>query len=138
MANAYNDLKCDKDKKLDSEGTILTRYEFARELEKRTRKFAVRIIRLSTSLPKSPEAMIIRTQITKSGTSVGANYRDANKARSKADFRDKIKICESKASETQFWLEVITALECLAWEKIRPNDEECSEKLAIFTKIGSN
>jgi len=80
---------------------------FAKELEKRTLKFAVQIIRLSTSLPNTPEARVIRTQITKCGSSVGANYREANRSRSKADFRNKIAICESEASETQFWLKVI-------------------------------
>jgi four helix bundle protein len=78
--------------------------EFSRELEKRTKKFAVRIIRLSTALPNTPEAMVIKNQITKSGTSIGANYREANRARSRADFKNKIKICESEASETQLIL----------------------------------
>ena len=76
--------------------------EFAKELEKRTREFAIRIILLSRTLPNTPEARVIRTQITKSGTSIGANYREANRARSKADFKNKIKICESEASETQY------------------------------------
>ena len=81
--------------------------EFAEKLEKRTRRFAVRIIRLSSKLPNSPEGRVIRTQITKCGTSVGANYREASRARSKADFKNRIRICESEASETQYWLEVI-------------------------------
>ncbi len=75
--------------------------EFSRLLEKRTRNFPVRIIRMSTALPNTPEGREIRRQIAKSGTSIGANYREANRARSKADFRSKIKICESEASETQ-------------------------------------
>ena len=110
--------------------------EFSKNLEKRTRKFAVRIIRLSTTLPNTPEAKVIRTQITKAGTSVGANYREANRARSKADFKNKIKICESEASETQYWLEVIIEVNWLSWEKVRTDHEECSELLAIFTSIG--
>jgi len=81
--------------------------EFSKDLEKRTRKFAVTIIRLSTKLPSTPEGMVVRNQITKAGTSVGANYREANRARSRADFKNKIKICESESSETQYWLEVI-------------------------------
>ena len=64
--------------------------QFAKELEKRTRKFAVRIILLSSMLPNTPEAIVIRKQITKSGTSIGANYREANRARSNADFKNKI------------------------------------------------
>ena len=110
--------------------------EFAKELEKRTRKFAVRIIKLLTKLPNSPEGREIRRQITRSGTSVGANYREANRARSRADFKNKIAICESEASETQYWLEVIVEVEWLTWERLKPEHEECSELLAIFTSIG--
>ncbi len=76
--------------------------EFGRKLEKRTREFAVRIIRLSDKLPNTPEGKVVRNQLTKAGTSIGANYREANRARSKADFRNKISICESEASETQY------------------------------------
>jgi four helix bundle protein len=79
---------------------VIENKEFAKELEKRTRKFAVKIIRLSAKLPNTPEGKVIKNQITKSGTSIGANYRESNRARSKADFRNKIRICESEASET--------------------------------------
>lgn len=84
--------------------------EFAKVLELRTLKFSIDIINLSISLPKHPEALVIKNQITKSGTSVGANYREANRSRSKKDFKNKIKICESEASETNYWLEIIEAL----------------------------
>jgi four helix bundle protein len=107
--------------------------EFAKELEKRTTDFAVRIIKLSRTLPNTPEAKVIRTQITKSGTSIGANYREANRARSKADFRNKIKICESEASETKYWLEVIVKAKWLTWAQVKSIYEECSELLGIFT-----
>ena len=80
---------------------------FGKKLEIRTLKFAIQIIKASAKLPNSPEGRVVRNQITKSGTSIGANYREANRARSKADFRNKIKICESEASETQYWLELI-------------------------------
>jgi len=81
--------------------------EFAKDLERRTKKFAVQVIRLSTLLPNTPEVRVIRNQLTKSGTSIGANYREANRSRSTADFKNRIRICESEASETQFWLEVV-------------------------------
>ena len=110
--------------------------EFAKELEKRTREFGVRTIRFSTTLPNTPEGRVIRNQITKSGTSIGANYREANRARSRADFKNKIKICESEASETQYWLEVIIELKWLPWTKVKCEYEECGELLAIFTSIG--
>ena len=110
--------------------------EFAKELEKRTREFAVRIICLSRTLPNTPEGRVVRTQITKSGTSIGANYREANRGRSKADFKNKIKICESESSETQYWLEIIAKLKWLPWKKSKNDYEECTEFLAIFTSIG--
>ena len=93
--------------------------EFFKLLEKRTRDFGVRIIRLSASLPNTPEGREIRRQITKSGTSIGANYREANRARSKADFKNKIRICEGETSETQCWLEVVSELGWLSKEEMR-------------------
>ena len=74
---------------------------------------------MSASLPDTPEARVIRNQITKSGTSIGANYREANRARSKADFKNKNKICESEASETQYWLEMISELNFETLEDIK-------------------
>ena len=94
------------------------------------------IIQLSRSLPNTPEGRAIRNQITRSGTSIGANYREANRSRSKADFRNKIKICESEASETQYWIEVIVDAKWLPWEKVKSEDDQCSQLLAIFSSIG--
>jgi four helix bundle protein len=111
--------------------------EFAKNLEKRTREFAVEIIRLLVLFPNTSEGKVIRNQITKSGTSVGANYRDANRSRSKADFKNKIKICESEASETQYWLEIIKELNWIPEEKLISIYKENSELLAIFTAIGT-
>ena len=116
----------------------MERKQFAKDLEKHTRKFAVQIIRLSITLPNSPEGMVVKNQITKAGTSIGANYREANRSKSRADFKNKIKICESEASETQYWLEIIIETGWLTWEKIKPEYEECSELLAIFTSIGKS
>ena len=116
----------------------MERKQFAKNLEKRTRKFAVKIIRLSTQLPNSPEGIAVRNQITRSGTSIGANYREANRSRSRADFKNKIKICESEASETQYWLEVIVDTGWITRDKMKKEYDECSELLAIFTSIGKN
>ena len=112
--------------------------EFARQFEKRTKRFALRIIRLSTKLPNTPEGRVVRYQMTKAGTSVGANYREANRARSKADFQNKIDICETEASETQYWLEMIIEVGWLTQEDLMFEYEECSELLAIFTSIGKS
>ena len=81
--------------------------EFARRLEDRTKKFALHFIRLSAGLSRSPEALVIRNQITKSATSIGANYREANRSGNRADFKNRIKICESEAGETQYWLALV-------------------------------
>ena len=84
--------------------------EFSKQLEKRTKLFAIDIIKMSAKLPVTIESKVIKNQVAKSGTSVGANYREANRARSKADFANKIRICESEASETVYWLEIINNL----------------------------
>ena len=83
-----------------------------------------------------PEGQVVKNQITKAGTSIGANYREANRARSKADFRNKIKWCTSEASETQYWLELVSDLDWLTQKEIEPVFNECSELLALFTSIG--
>ena len=80
--------------------------EFSKKLEVRTKSFAIRIIKSSVTLPNTVEGKIVKNQLTKAGTSIGANYREANRARSRADFNNKIKICESEASETGYWLEI--------------------------------
>lgn len=111
--------------------------EFAKKLELRTLQFAISIINLSASLPKLSEALVIKNQITKSGTSIGANYREANRSRSKADFKNKIKISESEASETVYWLEIISELNWLEPIIIHEIMKESKELLAIFTSISN-
>jgi four helix bundle protein len=111
---------------------------FARELEQRTKRFAIAVIRLSAKLPNTVEGRIIRNQFTKAGTSIGANYREANRARSRADFRSKIKVCESESSETDYWLEIIIEMKWFSRKEIEFEAEECKELLAIFTSIGKS
>ena len=114
----------------------MTNKEFAEVLEKRTIKFAIDVINLSSGLPNTPEALVIRNQLSKSGTSVGANYREANRSRSKKDFKNKIRICLAESSETEYWLEIIQELN---WESINLTEirKEARELLAIFTTIAS-
>jgi four helix bundle protein len=75
--------------------------------------------------------------MTKAGCSIGANYRGANRARSRPDFKNKAAICQSEASECQYWLEITMDMRWLPEERIRPVHQECSELLAIFTTICS-
>jgi four helix bundle protein len=111
---------------------------FGEILEVRTRKFASAVIRFSMQLPCTPEAVVIRRQLTRSGTSIGTNYREANRSRSRADFRSRIKICESEASETQYWLDVITESGWSSNERIKGIHHECRELLAFFASIGKS
>ncbi len=116
----------------------MTNKEFGKSLEKRTKALAVKIIKLSASLPESVESRVIRNQLTKSGSSIGANYFEANKSRSKKDFLNKLKISESEANETLFWLAV---LEELSWVKetkeLEDISKEVKELLAIFISVGN-
>ena len=85
----------------------MTNKEFGKQLEKRSKKFAVEIILLSGKLPNSPEGKVVRNQITKSGTSIGANYREANDALGKKDLIMRMKIARKEAKETIHWLDLI-------------------------------
>lgn len=111
--------------------------DFSKQLEDRTKQFAKSIILLSMTLPNTTESKVIRNQITKSGTSIGANYREANRSRSKADFANKIKICESEANETNYWLEIIIDMEWVENETLNCLIKEAKELLAIFTSISN-
>ncbi len=114
----------------------MTNKEFSEKLEKRTKLFSIEVIKLSASLSNSPEARVIRNQITKSATSIGANYREANRSRSINDFKNKIKISESEANETLYWLEIIMELNWSEKEIIDKLHNEAKELLAILTSIG--
>jgi four helix bundle protein len=78
-----------------------------RDLKRRTKEFALRIIRMYTALPKTPEAQVIGKQGLRSGSSVGAHYREANRARSDAEFVSKIEGGLQELDETGYWLELL-------------------------------
>jgi len=82
----------------DIEKEKLTNKEFANRLEIRTKKLAVDIIRLFSKLTTNPSGKVICYQLVKSNTSIGANYREANRSVSAADFKNKISICTKEAS----------------------------------------
>ena len=112
--------------------------EFVKKLEERTKGFAITIFKLSGSLPGNVEGKIVRNQLTKAGTSIGANYREANRSRSKPDFKNKNAICESEASETSYWLEIVGDMNWTESQELDPILIESNELLAIFTSIGKN
>ena len=78
-----------------------------RELQERTREFALRIVRLYAALPQQGAAQVLGKQLLRCGTSVGANYRAACLGKSRADFVNKLKICEEEADESIYWIELI-------------------------------
>jgi four helix bundle protein len=79
----------------------------ADELKNRTKRFALRVLKLAVALPRSVEGNAIRGQLVRAGTSVGANYRAACRGRSRAEFAAKIGVVEEEADESAFWLELI-------------------------------
>jgi four helix bundle protein len=101
------------------------------ELKQRTKKFALDIIRLVESLPKSKTAEIIGRQLLRSGTSVGANYRSACRVRSTADFIAKMGIVEEEADESIHWMELLIEAGMRPQDKIDPLKGEAGELLAI-------
>lgn len=113
----------------------MTNKEFAEKLELRCEDFTVMIIKLSVKLGNSPEALVLRNQLTKSGSIIGANYREANRSRSPKDFKNKIKISESEASETEYWLNIISKLNWKNLDNFENVLKESKELVAIFTSI---
>ena len=104
----------------------------AEELKKRTKQFAIRIVKLFRSLPRTEEARIMGKQVLRSGTSVAANYRAVCRARSKAEFIAKIGVVVEEADETVFWLELLIETGTVSEAKMRNLLVEANEILAIF------
>ena len=104
----------------------------AKQLQNRTKNFAVRIIKSFARLPKDEAARIIGRQFLRSGTSVAANYRAACRARSTADFISKISVVAEETDETLFWFELLIEAELVQMKLLEPLLQECEELLKIF------
>ena len=102
------------------------------KLRARTKEFAVRIIRLFQALPQNKEAQIIGGQLLRCGTAVGANYRSACHARSRADFISKMGIVVEEADESVFWIELLADLGIIKKERLDDVLQEARELTAIF------
>ncbi|XSG86156.1 MAG: four helix bundle protein [Methylohalobius sp. ZOD2] len=98
----------------------------------RTKRFALRIIRLFGHLPKTTEAQVIGKQVLRSGTSVGANYREAYRARSKAEYVAKLGNSLMELEETGYWFELLTDSGIVEPGKLADLATECDELTAIF------
>ncbi len=105
-----------------------------RELKERTKCFALNIIRLYSSLPKTVEAQVLGKQVLRSGTSVGAHYREAQRAKSDADFINKMEGALQELDETDYWLELIES-GILPPTRVQPLRKETDELISIFVTI---
>ncbi len=105
------------------------------DLRDRTKKFAIRVVRLYSILPKSTEAQVMGKQVLRSGTSVGANYREACRARSTAEFIAKLGDCLKELDESSYWFELLEETQTVTSANLEPLQKECNELLAIFTTI---
>lgn len=106
--------------------------EDMKDLRVRTKDFALRIVRMYSALPKITEAQVIGKQVLRSGTSVGANYRKAYRARSKAEFIAIVGIALKEAEETAYWLELLEEGGILPAQRLVEIRSEVDELIAIM------
>jgi len=106
----------------------------ADELKKRTKQFALRILKLVAALPNTVTGRAIGGQLVRAGTSVGANYRAACRGRSKAEFVAKMGTCEEEGDESAYWMEVIIEGELLKRNQVEPLLKEAEELTRIFAQ----
>jgi four helix bundle protein len=102
------------------------------DLKTRTKRFALRIIRMYVALPKSVESQVIGKQVLRSGTSVGAHYREAMRARSTAEFVSKMEGGLQELEETAYWLELLTESEIVPESRLAGLIAEAEELTAIL------
>lgn len=108
------------------------------DLKERTKRYAVRIIRLFTALPKSTEAQVLGKQLLRSGTSVGAHYREATRSRSTAEFVSKIEGGLQELAESAYWLELLVETEIMPADRLADLMREADELTAILITCARN
>jgi len=108
------------------------------DLRDRTKDFALRIVRMFTDLPDSDEARILGEQALRSGTAVGAHYREAHRHRAKPEFLTKITDCLKELDETAYWLELLVDGRMVPAPKLASLQDETHQLLAILTTVAKN
>ncbi len=108
------------------------------DLRVRTKTFALRIIRLYVALPRTTVAQVIGKQVLRSGTSVGAQYREGQRAKSDADLVNKIEGALQELDETAYWLELLEESGIVGTKRLEPLRNETNELIAIFVTIAKN
>jgi four helix bundle protein len=109
--------------------------EERQDLRRRTKAFALRIIRLYTNLPRTVEAQVLGKQMLRAGTSVGSHYREACRARSDAEVISKLEGALQELDETEYWLELLSESGIVLFEGVKPLHDEAEELIAIFVSI---
>lgn len=109
-----------------------------KDLAERTREFAVRVIRLYSVLPKTVVAQTIGKQMLRCGTSVGAHYREAVRARSNAEFISKIEGALQELEETRYWFELLRDADIIPWNQLKGVDGEAAQLSAILVTVAKN
>jgi four helix bundle protein len=109
--------------------------EEQQDLRERTTNFALRIVRMFVSLPKTTEAQVLGKQLLRSGTSIGANYREAHRGRSKSEFIAKCGDCLREAEGTAYWLELLVRGKIASAVRLESLRREADELIAIFVAI---
>lgn len=102
-------------------------------LRERTKAFAVRIVRLISALPNNRIGDVLGRQVLKSGTSIGANYREASRASSKRHFITTLEIAQREADETLYWLELLIDTQTMSRQQLAELIQECDEIVAMLT-----
>lgn len=108
-----------------------------RDLRERTLEFGLRIVKMFGALPKSIEAQVIGKQLLRSGTSVGANYREALRSRSKSEYAAKLSICLMELEETAYWLEMLQRAEIVRAPRLEDIRKETDELTAIIVTLAN-
>ena len=108
------------------------------DLRERTKRFALRIIRVYGALPQETVAQVIGKQVLRSGISVGANFREVYRARSNSEFVAKLGVCLQELEETTYWLELLGKAEIMAQTQLAELLDECNQLIAIFTTISKS
>lgn len=115
-----------------------SKQDFVEQFRKRTKKLAIDTIKFSQSLPRIEEAIIMKRQLLRSVTSVGANYRAACRARSAAEFHAKLSIVIEEADETLFWLELLEESETTTKASVAGLMKETTEIVSVLAKARKN
>ncbi len=104
-------------------------------IEDKSKKFAVRIIKLYKYLCEMKKEFVISKQVLRSGTSIGANVKEGEYAQSKSDFISKMNIALKEAAETKYWIELLSETDYIIQEQAESISEDCSELIKILTAI---